>query len=434
MSGTFDAPSSSPWIQRLVTTGAFLLPALSLVAPSGYSWGALALVISGLLSARSVLGRDSPHWPASWRWLLGSIAMMGLVWLLRLDLEWHAPSSGDFDRFGKYLLALVAALALMRTAPSLTWTLRGSWVGAWLAAGIAGWQVWGLGLERAQGHTNAIQFGNLAALLALWSALAALRAQARWERWIAAGAVLAGSVASLLSGTRGGWWVLGALLALLLVAWWRGKLPCSTAPVPARTSTRRRAAVLVALGLLAAGGVVGWGTAPRIDQRLQELRQDLQAYRQGDAETSVGQRLAHWRLAWRMGLERPWLGWGEAGYEQRKREWVEAGTVPPVVLRFGHAHHEALDLWAKAGLTGLMALLLFYGAPACLYWRHRQPDHPDDDRPWAAWAGLSLVLGYAGFGMTQVMFAHNSGNMVYLFMTLVWASVILRPTARAGVR
>lgn len=45
-----------------------------------------------------------------------------------------------------------------------------------------------------------------------------------------------------------------------------------------------------------------------------------------------------------------------------------------------------------------------------------------------------LVLGYLGFGMTQVMFAHNSGNLVYLFMNLVWASMVLRPAAAEGDR
>ena len=356
---------------------------------------------------------------------------MGLVLLLRADFEWDAPSASDFDRFGKYLLALVAALALMRTSPSLTWTLRGCWVGAWLAAGIAGWQVWGLGLERAHGHTNAIQFGNLAVLLALWSTLAAWRAQSRWERWAASGAVLAGSYASLLSGARGGWWVLGALLVLLALAWWRGKLPGTRSILPGPATRGRHVALLGTAAALATGGVILMVAAPTLDVRMQELQRDLQLYRQGDADTSVGHRLAHWRLAWRLGLERPWFGWGVEGYEQRKREWVEAGQAPAVVLHFGHAHHEWLDLWAKAGMVGVLALALFYGVPAAIHGRHLRPRDPDDDRPWAAWAGLLLVLGYVGFGMTQVMFAHNSGNMVYLFMTLVWASMVLRPTTTA---
>lgn len=433
MSGsTADEPPPS-WISRLVAAGAFLLPALSLAVPSGYSWGALCLVVAGLLAAAPVLHRPGA-WATPWRWLLGSIAVMGMLWLLRLDVEWHALRAGDFDRFAKYLLALMAAPALMRTAPPLTWTLRGCWVGAWLAAAVAGWQVHALGLERAHGDTNAIQFGNVAVLLALWSALAAWRARTRWERWAAIGAVLAGSYASLLSGARGGWWVLAVLLAVLALAAWWGYLPSSRIPTPRSSPSRRRIGTVATVVALTVGGLIWAVSDSSLDQRLEALQRDLQLYQQGDAETSVGHRLAHWRLAWQMGLERPGLGWSEAGYEQRKREWVEAGRAPAVVLHFGHAHHEWLDLWAKAGLVGVLALALFYGVPAAIHGRHLRPRHPADDRPWAAWAGLMLVLGYLGFGMTQVMFAHNSGNLVYLFMNLVWASMVLRPAAAEGDR
>ncbi|MDM7456993.1 MAG: O-antigen ligase family protein [Tepidimonas sp.] len=418
----------------MVAAGAFLLPALSLVVPSGYSWGALCLAMAGLLTA--VCARTQPvAWAAPWFWWLGSIALMGLVWLLRLDWGGHAMGSGAFDRFAKYVSALVAAIALVRFAPSLTWTLRGCWLGAWGAAAVASWQMHAMGLERAHGYLNAIQFGNVAVLLALWSALAALRARSRWERWAAGGAVLAGIYASLLSGTRGGWWVLGAWLAVLVWAGWRGYLP-SGRTLPAASRPRaRRAGILAALAALAVGGGLIWAaTAASFHQRLQDLQRDLQHYEQGEASTSVGHRLAHWRLAWQMGWERPGLGWSEAGYEQRKREWVASGQAPAVVLRFGHVHHEWLDLWAKAGALGVLALALFYGIPAAIYVRHLRPWRPDDDRVWAAWAGLILVSGYLGFGMTQVLFAHNSGNLVYLFMNLVWVSMVLRPTVMPDER
>ena len=39
-------------------------------------------------------------------------------------------------------------------------------------------------------------------------------------------------------------------------------------------------------------------------------------------------------------------------------------------------------------------------------------------------AGVCIPLLYAGFGMTQVFFAHNSGIMFYLFMVMTtWSAV-----------
>jgi hypothetical protein len=56
--------------------------------------------------------------------------------------------------------------------------------------------------------------------------------------------------------------------------------------------------------------------ANEVRLRVDEARQEITQYEsRGDAASSVGQRLAHWGLAWRMGLDRPWTGWGRYGYE-----------------------------------------------------------------------------------------------------------------------
>ncbi|MDW8336827.1 MAG: O-antigen ligase family protein [Tepidimonas sp.] len=408
----------------LVPVASFLVPALSLALPSGYSWGALVLVVAGAISLRDSLTAFRIRGPVAWRALLATVALMGLVWLMRLDLQWDAPRLSDFDRFAKYGLALVAALALLRQPASLTWALRGCWVGAWLAAAVAAWQIHGLGLERAHGHTNAIQFGNVAVLLSLWSVLAAWHARQLWERILASGGVLMGALAALLSGSRGGWWVLLALASLLGWAWWR-HLRASRRDASLRIVSRAVGVLALIVGLV-------WSTAGTVLQdRLRNLNQDLVSYTQGHFNTSIGQRLVHWQLAWSIGLERPWLGWGQSGYEQRKREWVEAGRAPAVVLQFGHAHHEWLDLWAKAGAVGVIALALFYAVPARLYLRQLRAataKPASHEATLAAWAGLVLVLGYVGFGLSQAMFAHNSGNVMYLFMNLLWFSVAMHRT------
>ncbi|MCH1990985.1 O-antigen ligase domain-containing protein, partial [Achromobacter xylosoxidans] len=40
-------------------------------------------------------------------------------------------------------------------------------------------------------------------------------------------------------------------------------------------------------------------------------------------------------------------------------------------------------------------------------------------------SGLAIPVLYAGFGITQVFFAHNSGIMFYIFMNIVvWAALL----------
>ena len=41
--------------------------------------------------------------------------------------------------------------------------------------------------------------------------------------------------------------------------------------------------------------------------------------------------------------------------------------------------------------------------------------------------GVTLVLSYVGFGLTQVFFAHNSGNLFYLFMIAILNGLLAEP-------
>jgi len=417
-------------VNRLLAVAAFVLPALSLALPSGYSWGALLMVMAGAWTLVTPPWRNQCDSSKALAAFSLATAAMALIWIGRLDIDWTAGiKPSDFDRTAKYVLALLAIPALCRATPPSVWLRRGCWTGAWLAGLTAAWQVHGLGAERASGYTNAIQFGNIALLLALWSALWWRYAHNGVTRWWAAGAVAAGVYASLASGTRGGWIIAPALVLLM---WWLHRTPSRGDRQPApRWRTWGPIAVVSALT-----GVLLAQQWPALEKRIELIRQEWRLYHQaGVSETSIGHRLAHWELAWQMGWDRPWLGWSEAGYAVEKQRRVETGEAPPVVLQFGHAHNEWLDLWAKAGLLGITSLALFYGVPLVVYGtalRHARtlpPGTERDERQAIAASGLVLVVGFIGFGLTQVMFAHNSGNMMYLFMNLLWIGALCCPPA-----
>jgi O-antigen ligase len=123
-------------------------------------------------------------------------------------------------------------------------------------------------------------------------------------------------------------------------------------------------------------------------------------------------------------------------YEERMQEMVEEGRVSSVVLEFNHAHNEWLDMFAKRGLAGVLALLIFFAVPASLYYqalRQRPAGHPSAHTALAL-CGLLTVVGFVGFGMTQVMFAHNNANMMYLFMNTLWLAALVAPAGVASAR
>jgi O-antigen ligase len=260
------------------------------------------------------------------------------------------------------------------------------------------------GMDRAWGYTNAIQFGNLALLMAVWSLIWSRGAPARLAGlgWVAC---TAGAYAAIASDSRGAWWV---ALLLFPMALWRTQ---SLGPTP-----RRRG--LTARWLLLAGLLAGLATQlPRLSERTAMAWHEVELHRQtGESDTSVGQRLAHWQLAWRMGLDRPLAGWGEQGYQVEKERRIAVGDAPEALRPFTHAHNEWLDMWAKHGALGLALLLAFYVAPGWAHWRALKSvqvlpvpaDGLSDNHRASAMCGLVLVVGYLGFGI------------MYLFMNLLW--------------
>ena len=401
-------------LRGLASAAAFMVPGLALWLPSGYSYGAALLLFAALVGA--------PWW---WRacqvsrqsgWLVLSIVVMGFVWLL--DSSDGAWRWGALDRPSKYLLALPCLFFLLAYAPNPRWLWTGITLGALGSGGIALYQIGVLHLPRAAGYTNAIQYGNLCVLLALMClVLLATRPPGvqTWRRLVMAVGVVLGLVGSVLSQSRGGWVALALIfpaLALVLrpyIGW--------------RQFAAGTAALLCALSVLVF--VQRHGLEERLDMAVTEAQQFEQ---KGDAVSSVGQRLAHWQLAWDMGLARPLLGWGKSGYDAEKQRQVNAGQAHPFLLEFAHVHNEVLDLFAKHGLLGVLALLLFYGVPLALFWPTRARvmvpatnGGMQLDRTALALhlVGWTVPVAYIAFGLTQVFFAHNSGNVFYLFMVML---------------
>src|SRR5690606_15017161 len=115
------------------------------------------------------------------------------------------------------------------------------------------------------------------------------------------------------------------------------------------------------------------------------------------------------------------FGWGEAGYEPAMRALVEQGRVDKVVEGFTHPHNELLDAAAKRGLLGLAALLALYFVPLRLFSRALRD--PDLVTRSLATAGTLLPLTYIDFGLSQTLFGHNSGVMIYAFWLVVLWSI-----------
>ena len=379
----------------------FVFFAFSLCIPSGYSWGGAALAVLALVTCNKWyrqlrLTKDFLS-------LAAVFLLMALVWGANFDAEnWWVLN----DYFLKYFLATLAFGCAVGLGVAGLYVIWGVTAGAVGAAAIAAYQVLYLHWDRANGFTNAIQFGGIALFLGFSCFVIALFFRHEWRWWKTAGVALCGVlglVACLLSQTRGAW--VAIPMILLFMMWIFCRLEGR------KVLLREGSAVLILVAVVIA---VGYG---KIEHRVAEAVQETQAYfEDGVADTSVGQRWDHWKLAWEMGLDAPWTGWGNAGYQIEKQKRVEQGDAALSTGSYGHAHNEMLDMFARRGVVGLLALLAFYAVPFLVFFRQMQwGSQRDSLKNCLASLGMMLPICYVAFGFTQVFFAHNSGHLFYLF-------------------
>ncbi|MDH7485403.1 MAG: O-antigen ligase family protein [Anaerolineae bacterium] len=90
-----------------------------------------------------------------------------------------------------------------------------------------------------------------------------------------------------------------------------------------------------------------------------------------DANFAVLERVAHWRAAWAMFSDHPWLGVGIGNYAVA----YSAYSLPHWRDALGHAHNIYLHVLAETGLLGLAAYLIFWVVAIVRIWQARAPQN-----------------------------------------------------------
>lgn len=398
--------SPQKFASALVSSGVFLLCAFALVVPSGYSLGALMLVLPSLV----YLGvRPWPVLKAEDKYLIAALLMYFGVGVFT-NVHHHLKGS-SYDNLSRFLLAVPVLLMLLRKPikPAIVW--QGVALGAIGAAVLAIWEFIVQGEERADGHINAIQFGDIAMLFfcMLIAPLPWAKTRGRLYFVLVLTGALGGLLASLLSGARGGWLMLP--IAGALMYWWSSRRSLNTN------------IAFLSVGLLVVAAIYWLPWLEFLRDRIGHAALDLQAYQDSqDATSSLGSRLHLWQLSLDMITQHPIMGWGNF-----ERYVAATGGQDDVLIKYNHMHNDLLDAWVKRGLVGVVALVGVYLVPAVIFYRqlkrHSGAGQSIAARS-AALAGMMLVVATFVFGLTQSFLTHSSGVTMYVFLLVIlWAQV-----------
>jgi len=398
-------PGIDRHVARVAEVGLLLLPMLVLAMPSGLLPFGLCLLASTVMGF-AVLRRASSQMGGTLRalwWLTAAVFAMSLlsVWLFEHGFK-------DVDNRSRFIVLPWAALWAYALQPRLVWLWRGSLIGIFISLALAIFQI-ARGEARAEGWTNAIVLADIVLILMVLAVFC--RPRGRWALLLPA--LIAGCATIVLSGSRGVWPGLLALLVIVVLgARWR--------------DGRTRLLIFGAAAAIAATLAL---TVPALtDQmRIYELQRDMQRYEEGDADSSAGARLERLKIAYATFLEHPFAGIGVGHFDDAMREHLPACKTDRWVQRchLGHAHNDLAEWGATQGIPGALLLLAVYGVPLWLLaGLHRRSGQRRFRGPAAA--GIMVVVSYVLCGLTQSMFAHQVTAGLYVSLVGVLIGLALR--------
>lgn len=325
----------------------------------------------------------------------------------------HGFQLRELDKPSRFIFAIPVLLLLLRIRPKKEFLWYGAILGATLAFIVAFYERFYLHISRARGDEHPIMFGDISILLGVISFTASLFFLSKKKHFWMIAALIAGFFgigASLLSGTRGGWI---ALPLVLLFLQWHGR---------ELSSKKVKAFILCFLAIVLSVAI----SIPQtnIKNRIEQTFRSIADYQNGNKNTSIGQRFDMWKAAWYMFGQDPFLGVGQKDSFKEKRNYAKEGLVSKRIVHYSHAHNEYLNALSLRGIVGFTFLMIVYLVPLRLFMsKIRQYKSDWKVKPYAI-AGALIPMCYMDFALTQSMFTHNIGVMMYAFpIVYFWAAL-----------
>ena len=389
-----------------VCVGFFFLSALTF--QGGYNVAPMALMLLGLGYSVYCLFKKMPFaLTKETKWLIWTLlfyfSVFGLSWLI------HDGKIRELDNPSRVLLFIPVLLLLLHIPPRLNMVLYAIPLGSMIAGITAVYDKLVLHSEMAFSvRIMHIQGGDIAMSLGMFSFAVGFYFFQKTQLKLTAlciFAALCGVLGSILSTARGGW--VGVPFILIFMLW----------------TYRQYLSKRFFLGLFSILVIAGFGVSQlpnnRIAERIAAAEHDISAYLQkNDGSTSVGARFDMWKSALLMAQEKPLLGWGVQGVSEKRKQQFEQGLISEYASIFNHAHNQYFDDLSKRGIVGLLALIGVFLVPFCVFWRDLKSANAE--LKLAGLLGVVHILSVMFYGLSQGFFSHNSGNIFYFFLVIVF--------------
>ena len=299
-----------------------------------------------------------------------------------------------------FLFAPFIILALFKADININYLLTGIKV-ALIILGIIVFQGYLQDVPRPSGVMNPAVFGNLAVLMFFVSIVFFEHESFKYKIFNLF-SLLPGLYIIVLSGTRGAWLSFLILFGAYLYFFYKKKI---------KISTRAKVyLVIILISLLSLGSF-----NHKINSGIGLAFSQVSNWSSDDpAISSVSQRIVMYDVAIKNIKDVPFFGYGlrTSNTTLFKDDPTEIGIV---AARYNHLHNAFLTNYYNGGIILLGALLLLLFEPLIIFLKANSQDR---ENPIFI-SGVILTLGYASFGMVNILFGDTYMNGFYVFFLAI---------------
>jgi len=363
------------------------------------------LVLAGLFTMK--------RWKQTWsglareeRWMLYGFALYAVSGFLSyVNVQDISEYIKDIERYFRYLLAIPIYLLLKSYRIDV---IRYLYAGAFLSGpfllAVALYAYFENPNMPSKGQYHHIIFGSLAMLnVGVMLAILLTARLSNVLRLILFVSMMCAFTAALLSQSRGVWLAAPVYLVIVLYMTWRHS----------RKNTVIAVAAIAIIALVAAQSPVGDMVKKRVTDAVDEI---TSFYKEDRYASSVGARLAMWKIAVDVWKENPLLGTGPGDFDDEVIALQNKGEYVGMEIH-ASTHNIYVQSLVNTGLFGLFVLLFsIFLQPVRILYASRHNDRT------ASLTGLTVLLLFAVVGLSESWILRLPMVSVYIIYILAVVS------------
>jgi len=350
--------------------------------------------------------------------LIGFVVFFGLICLSLLNTEDYTTGVKKIGRYAHFPLFIPMYILIKKYQIEAGKAfLAGILVASVVILIQVLYQTNALGFGRAVGAYNPIVLGSLSMFFALIIVCALLTVSSERKHYIigllAIGMLLFSSV---MTGSRGAWILLPVMFLWLL--WIKRK----------KLSIVNIMSILVVSVLFLSAAL----SVKSVNNRINIAIVEYQVYSDDSIKRgSVAYRLELWKDSMTIWRKNPFIGTGVGDFKADRWRLFRSG-VSQLDRPLTHAHNIYFNALSTTGLVGFLAMLVFMQIIPFhmfyLFWVKEQ-------NLWIkfyALSGMTTIIAFAVFGLTEDWLARNPFIRTYLMSILVFMSSIVVIQSKAN--